>query len=81
LWRISDLEDSRGRYSGLLNTYYLHGIRVISLDVRDEKGVHIHVSEYNSKLKEGAIILEVIAKLTSAAMAIETSRTRANMIS
>ena len=30
----------------------------------DEKGVHIHVSEYNSKLKKGAIIeLEVILTL------------------
>ena len=64
LWRISDLEDSRGRYSGLLNTYDLRSTRVVSPDVRDEKGVRIHVSEYNPKLKEGAIIeLEVIVKL------------------
>jgi hypothetical protein len=64
LWRISDLEDSRGRYSGLLNMYDLRGTRVVSPDVRDEKGVRIHVSEYNSKFKEGAIIeLEVILKL------------------
>jgi hypothetical protein len=54
----------RGRYSGLLNTYDLRGTRVVFPDVRDEKGVRIHVSEYNSKLKEGAIIeLEVILKL------------------
>jgi len=44
--------------------YDLRGTRVVSPDMRDEKGVHIHVSEYNSKFKEGAIIeLEVILKL------------------
>ena len=55
------LERARSRYSGLLNTYDMRGTRVVSPDVRYEKGVRIHVSENNSKLKEGAIIeLEVI---------------------
>ena len=64
LWRISDLEDSRGHYFGLLNTSDLRSTRIVSPDVRDEKGIRIHVSEYSSKLKEGAIIeLEVILKL------------------
>ena len=54
---------SQGRYSGVLNTYDLRGTRIVSPDVRDEKGIRIHVSEYNPKLKEGAIIeLEVILK-------------------
>jgi len=40
------------------------GTRVVSPDVCDENGVRIHVSEYNSKLKKGAIIeLEVILTL------------------
>jgi len=44
--------------------YDLRGTRTVSPDVRDEKGVRIHVSEYNSKFKEGAIIeLEIILKL------------------
>jgi hypothetical protein len=58
------LERVRSRYSGLLNTYDMRGTRVVSPDVCDEKGVRIHVSEYNSKLKEGASIeLEVILTL------------------
>ncbi|KAG0705980.1 hypothetical protein DFH29DRAFT_872713 [Suillus ampliporus] len=37
---------------------------VQSPDVRDEHGVHIHVSDYKTKLKEGMIVkLEVILKL------------------
>lgn len=63
-WRICDLEDSKGRYSALLNTYDLRGTRVESPDVRDEHGVRIHVSDYKKKLKDGAIVeLEVILKL------------------
>ncbi|KAG1904460.1 uncharacterized protein F5891DRAFT_1207513 [Suillus fuscotomentosus] len=63
-WRICDLEDSKGRYSALLNTYDLRGTRVQSPDVHDEHGVQIHVSEYKTKLMEGAIVeLEVILKL------------------
>lgn len=63
-WRICDLEDSKGRYSTLLNTYDLRGTRVESPDVRDEHGVRIHVSDYKKKLTDGAIVeLEVILKL------------------
>ncbi|KAG1811777.1 uncharacterized protein BJ212DRAFT_1483507 [Suillus subaureus] len=63
-WRICDLEDSKRHYSALLNTYDLRGTRVQSPDVRDEHGVRIHVSDYKTKLKEGAIVeLEVILKL------------------
>lgn len=63
-WRICDLEDSKGRYSALLNTYDLRGTRVQSPDVCDEHGVRIHVSEYKTKLTEGTIVeLEVILKL------------------
>ncbi|KAG1803852.1 uncharacterized protein HD556DRAFT_1484364 [Suillus plorans] len=62
--RICDLEDSKGHYSALLNTYDLRGTRVQSPDVRDEHGVRIHVSEYKTKLTEGTIVeLEVILKL------------------
>jgi len=58
------LERAGSRYFGLLNTYDMRGTRVVSADVRDEKGVRIHTSEYNSKLKEGAIIeLDVILTL------------------
>ncbi|KAG1769754.1 hypothetical protein EDD22DRAFT_948726 [Suillus occidentalis] len=63
-WRICDLEDSKGHYSALLNTYDLHGTRVESPDIRDEHGVRIHVSDYKKKLTDGAIVeLEVILKL------------------
>ncbi|KAG1721369.1 uncharacterized protein EDB91DRAFT_1088475 [Suillus paluster] len=63
-WHICDLKDSRGQYSALLNTYDLHGTRVQSPDDRDEHSVHIHVSDYKTKLKEGMIVeLEVILKL------------------
>lgn len=61
---ICDLEDTRGRYSALLNTYDLRGTKVLSPDVRDEHGVRIHVSDYKNKLKEGMIVeLSVILKL------------------
>jgi hypothetical protein len=63
-WHISDLKDSRGRYSALLNMYNLHGTRVQSPDVQDKHGVRIHVGDYKTKLKEGMIVeLEVILKL------------------
>ncbi|KAG2146100.1 uncharacterized protein EDB93DRAFT_1337664 [Suillus bovinus] len=63
-WCICDLEDSKGCYSALLTTYDLCGMRVQSLDICDERGVQIHVSEYKTKLKEGSIVeLEVILKL------------------
>ncbi|KAG1735269.1 uncharacterized protein EDB91DRAFT_560764 [Suillus paluster] len=64
-WRICDLEDSKGRYSALLNKYnHLRGTAVQTPDVRDEHGARIHVSDYKTKLKEGAIVeLEVILRL------------------
>ncbi|KAG2158687.1 uncharacterized protein EDB93DRAFT_1119816 [Suillus bovinus] len=63
-WCICDLEDSKRRYSALLNTYDLRGTWVQSPDVRDEHGVGIHVGDYKTKLEEGAIVeLEVILKL------------------
>ncbi|KAG2040731.1 hypothetical protein BDR03DRAFT_979950 [Suillus americanus] len=63
-WRICNLKDSKRHYSALLNTYDLHGTRVQSPNVRDKHGVRIHVSDYKTKLKEGAIVeLEVILKL------------------
>ncbi|KAG2039652.1 hypothetical protein BDR03DRAFT_980585 [Suillus americanus] len=63
-WCICDLKDLKRHYSALLNMYDLRGTRVQSPNVWDEHGVHIHVSDYKTKFKEGAIVeLEVILKL------------------
>ncbi|KAG0697616.1 hypothetical protein DFH29DRAFT_878604 [Suillus ampliporus] len=42
-WHNCDLEDSKGQYSALLNTYDLRGTRFQSPDVWDEHGIHIHL--------------------------------------